>query len=61
VARFGYGSRVPDVPEERGAAERARLTLEYDGGGFAGWARQPGRRTVQDELERALCVLLRVD
>ena len=61
VARFGYGSRVPDVPEERGAAERARLTLEYDGGGFAGWARQPGRRTVQEELERALCVLLRAD
>jgi tRNA pseudouridine38-40 synthase len=31
-----------------------RLTLEYDGGGFAGWARQPGERTVEEELERAL-------
>ena len=38
---------------------RCRLLLEYDGSGFAGWARQPGRRTVQDEVERALCVLLR--
>jgi tRNA pseudouridine38-40 synthase len=32
----------------------ARLTIEYDGGGFAGWARQPGQRTVQDVLEAAL-------
>lgn len=37
----------------------ARLVLEYDGRGFAGWARQPGQRTVQDEVERALAVLLR--
>jgi tRNA pseudouridine38-40 synthase len=35
--------------------------LEYDGGRFAGWARQPGGRTVQEEVERALCMLLRVD
>ena len=31
-----------------------RLLIEYDGGGFAGWARQPGLRTVQAELEAAL-------
>jgi tRNA pseudouridine38-40 synthase len=37
----------------------ARLDLEYDGGGFAGWARQPGLRTVQGELERALATVLR--
>jgi tRNA pseudouridine38-40 synthase len=37
----------------------ARLDIEYDGTGFAGWARQPGRRTVQGELERALAVVLR--
>ena len=36
-----------------------RLDLEYDGGGFAGWARQPGQRTVQGELETALATLLR--
>src|SRR3954469_7309654 len=36
-----------------------RLTIAYDGGPFAGWARQPGARTVQDELERALAVVLR--
>lgn len=32
----------------------ARLELEYDGGGFAGWARQPGLRTVQGVVEEAL-------
>jgi tRNA pseudouridine38-40 synthase len=31
-----------------------KLTLEYDGAGFAGWARQPGLRSVQEELEEAL-------
>lgn len=37
----------------------SRLLLEYDGTGFAGWAKQPGSRTVCGEVERALCVLLR--
>lgn len=32
----------------------ARLTIEYDGGEFAGWATQPGQRTVQEILEGAL-------
>ncbi|HYM45033.1 MAG TPA: tRNA pseudouridine(38-40) synthase TruA [Solirubrobacteraceae bacterium] len=35
-----------------------KLTLEYDGSGFAGWARQPGLRSVQGELERALQTVL---
>ncbi len=35
------------------------LELEYHGGGFAGWARQPGERTVQEEVERALATVLR--
>ncbi len=36
-----------------------KLTLEYVGTDFAGWARQPGRRTVQEEVERALQTILR--
>jgi tRNA pseudouridine38-40 synthase len=57
----------PDA--ERAASSRgpkpdavtSRLVLEYDGSEFAGWAKQPGRRSVQDEVERALGVLLRSD
>jgi tRNA pseudouridine38-40 synthase len=36
-----------------------RLDIEYDGSGFRGWARQPGQRTVQGELEAALATVLR--
>jgi len=36
-------------------AERTlKLTLEYDGTGFHGWARQPGKRTVEGNLRDAL-------
>jgi len=38
-----------------------KLTLEYDGGPFAGWAAQPGQRTVAGELEVALRTVLRAD
>ena len=31
-----------------------KLTLEYDGSGFHGWARQPGLRTVEDVVREAL-------
>jgi tRNA pseudouridine38-40 synthase len=37
----------------------ARLTIEYDGAGFAGWARQPDLRTVQGVLEEGLERVLR--
>jgi len=36
-----------------------RLTLAYDGTPFAGWAVQPGERTVCGELEAALATVLR--
>src|SRR5688500_6554748 len=31
-----------------------KLTLEYDGTGFRGWARQPGERTVEGAVRDAL-------
>src|SRR5207342_2162785 len=63
--------RLHTHPQDRPSAERfhrdglpragltSRLLLEYDGGPFMGWARQPGLRTVQGEVERALTTLLR--
>jgi tRNA pseudouridine38-40 synthase len=38
-----------------------KLTIEYDGTAFAGWARQPDKRTVQEDLERALRTVLGAD
>ena len=37
----------------------ARLLLEYDGTDIAGWASQPGLRTVQETVESALVTVLR--
>jgi tRNA pseudouridine38-40 synthase len=37
----------------------ALLRLEYDGTDFAGWATQPGLRTVQETVEDALATVLR--
>ncbi|HEX7739094.1 MAG TPA: tRNA pseudouridine(38-40) synthase TruA [Marmoricola sp.] len=39
---------------------RIRVDLAYDGAGFHGWARQPGLRTVQGELEAALATIWRI-
>ncbi len=36
---------------------RLRLDIAYDGTGFQGWAKQPGLRTVQGELEAALATV----
>jgi len=33
-----------------------KLTLEYDGTGFHGWAAQPGLRTVEGAVREALGV-----
>ncbi|MER5862577.1 tRNA pseudouridine(38-40) synthase TruA [Kitasatospora sp. NPDC002040] len=49
-------------PVKDGPAEgrvRIRLDLAYQGAEFSGWARQRGRRTVQEELESALQVVTR--
>jgi tRNA pseudouridine38-40 synthase len=39
---------------------RIRVDLAYDGSQFSGWAAQPGRRTVQGELQTAFARVLRV-
>ncbi|PKZ42344.1 tRNA pseudouridine(38-40) synthase TruA [Kytococcus schroeteri] len=40
---------------------RLRLDFAYDGRDFHGWAAQPGLRTVEQELQEALCMVLRAD
>ena len=44
-----------------GPQQVSRLILEYDGTDFSGWAKQPGLRTIQGEVERALETVLRRD
>lgn len=39
---------------------RLRLDLGYDGTDFSGWAKQPGRRTVQGEIEEGLRRIFRL-
>ncbi|WP_182114283.1 MULTISPECIES: tRNA pseudouridine(38-40) synthase TruA [unclassified Actinotalea] len=50
---------APDGPSGATATLRVRLDLAYDGTEFAGWATQPGLRTVQGTLEAALGTVLR--
>ena len=40
---------------------RLRIDLAYDGGGFSGWAKQPGLPSVQETLEGALAKVFRVE
>lgn len=40
---------------------RVRLDLSYDGTEYAGWAVQPGLRTIQGDIESALARILRDD
>jgi tRNA pseudouridine38-40 synthase len=50
----------PASPARGGGLVRLRLDLGYDGTDFAGWAVQPGLRTVQGVLETALGTVFRV-
>ncbi|MGH3777313.1 MAG: tRNA pseudouridine(38-40) synthase TruA [Pseudonocardiaceae bacterium] len=50
----------PAAPAGDGGLLRYRLDVSYDGSGFSGWARQPGRRTVQGVLEHALVTVARI-
>src|SRR5687768_15675446 len=47
------------APDHGGGLVRLRLSISYDGTALHGWARQPGQRTVQGELEQALSMVLR--
>ena len=40
---------------------RLRIDLAYDGTEFFGWARQPDRRSVQEEIEEVLSRILKCD
>lgn len=40
---------------------RLRLDIAYDGTMFSGWARQPGKRTVQEALEEVISRIVRHD
>jgi tRNA pseudouridine38-40 synthase len=56
-------SHAPDepAPDHRGGLVRVRFDIAYDGTALHGWARQPGQRTVQGELELGLATVLRAD
>jgi tRNA pseudouridine38-40 synthase len=40
---------------------RFRVDFAYDGTRFSGWAKQPGQRTIQGELEKSVSELTRFD
>ena len=44
----------PDAPLDD---RNIKVVLRYDGYGFAGWQVQPGLRTLQSEIERALAIV----
>ncbi|HVT65368.1 MAG TPA: tRNA pseudouridine(38-40) synthase TruA [Mycobacteriales bacterium] len=51
----------PALPSGEGGLVRLRIDVSYDGTDFSGWARQPGRRTVQETLATAIATVLRLD
>lgn len=56
-----YDVDGPAGPTTGGGSVRLRLDVGYDGTEFSGWARQPGRRTVEQTLADALRTVLRLD
>jgi tRNA pseudouridine38-40 synthase len=51
---------VPFLKSEEGLSNSTRrlaLILAYEGSAFAGWQLQPGKRTVQEEVEKVLSTL----
>jgi tRNA pseudouridine38-40 synthase len=50
----------PVGPEPGAGLVRLRIGLAYDGTPYAGWARQPGQRTVQGDVEDALMRVTRL-
>lgn len=61
TARVRGESTGPTLATSVVAVTRIRLDLSYDGTDFAGWARQPGLRTVQGVLEEGLATVLRTE
>ena len=59
LAALGSARGSPCAGAAAAPAMTSRMLLEYDGTAFAGWARQPGLRTVQAEVEQALRTILR--
>lgn len=57
---MAYPGSCARVPNGQDGLVRIRIDFGYDGTDFSGWARQPGRRTVEDELMRALGTVLRI-
>ena len=45
-------TKEPVTPPGGDGLLRIRLDFAYDGTAFSGWATQPGRRTVEEELSR---------
>lgn len=50
---------LPDPTPLEGVV-RLKLELSYDGTDFAGWAKQPGLRSVEETLEKAFAQVLRM-
>jgi len=44
---------------QRRAKKNFKLTIEYDGTLYHGWQRQKDKRTIQGEVEKALCLMLK--